>query len=250
MSTKIFFAALIVALTSIANAQYDSKGENKSRFKPGAGWFFKGWRPQAEKKVNKYDRFIVDVFYNDFYGDETKPFKIGANSLGYNINFLADKPLNASNSAALGYGLQYGYSHYQINQGFYQNGSKMGIPTWGDYSINTHQVGIPIEFRFRKDSWKHFKIHIGGSINYTFAYNHQLDLTSNNYETQIITRKSDDLTRLNYGAHVRIGVRNWAIYAQYNFSEFYNQKSGAYYPGYQDVGAVNTFKMGLSLSLF
>jgi hypothetical protein len=107
--------------------------------------------------------------------------------------------------------------------------------------LGGNSLTVPFELRFRTKGWKHFKFHIGGKVGYqlnlfskesTNEINGRLVLKNHNYP---------DISRLIYSAHVRIGIRNWSLFASYNFNTlFLNQKSTQ----------LNLMQFGVSLSLF
>ncbi|MCT4559957.1 MAG: PorT family protein [Crocinitomicaceae bacterium] len=235
--------AIFVCAALASYAQYDSEGPNKSRFKAGAGWFFKGWRPHPDNPLKKYDRLIFDINYCDWSGPTIQPFQVSPLSIGFNVNFMADKPFKKKGTFAIGYGLRYSKSNYAIND--YLAGSNPLIfnqPAKATrYTLSYHQFSIPLEFRFRKNAWKHFKFYLGGSVGYIVGSSTKLTLGASENETQIKTRKLSAIDPLQYGAHVRIGIRNWALYGAYGFSNLFTSESGL---------QANTLRIGLSISLF
>lgn len=237
----LLLLGLTVSLYSLG--QYDSQGKNKSRFKPGAGWFFKGWRPTPDKPARKYDRLVFDILYCDWKGADVDPFKVDPLSIGFNVNFLTDKPLNQKGSLSLGYGIQFQRTNYRINgylSGLYtpvfnqpQNAS--------NYSLHCNQFSIPLELRIRKESWRHFKVHLGGHVGYIVGSSTKLNLYTDQNSTQIRTKRLSSIDPLQYGAHVRLGLRNWALYASYNLNSLFVSNQGP---------QANALQFGLSISLF
>jgi hypothetical protein len=107
--------------------------------------------------------------------------------------------------------------------------------------LNGNSFSIPIEFRFRTGGWRHFKFHIGGKIGY------QANLLSKYVANvgghrEVWKRYSfPDAARLIYSAHIRIGMRNWALFASYNFNPIFENSNST---------RLNMIQAGLSLSLF
>ena len=74
---------------------------------------------------------------------------------------------------------------------------------------------------------------------YYFVKNAKFDDGTEKYEIRY--RSLPDVNHLSYSAHVRIGMRNWALFGSYNFSPlFESNESIELYP----------IQMGLSISLF
>jgi len=230
-------------------AQYDSKGENEvSRFRPGAMWFYTGIRPAKIEKVRKYDRLIFDITYNDWVGDK-EPFDNSWASIGLNTNLMFDIPLTKGNTVSLGIGVSHQYTNIRHNTELIIDDvaqTTIYIPanaTQSFYksSLSGNSFSIPLELRFRNESWKHFKVHIGGKFGY------QANLYSkevSNFNSKRTVNKRFGFPDQNdwiYSAHVRIGLRNWALFASYNFNTIFSNKNST---------QLNLIQMGLSISLF
>ena len=113
--TKYFLGFLVCCFTLNTSAQYDGKGADEiSRYRPGVFWFFTGMRPAKPTTLNKYDRLIMDVTYNDWIGDRDL-FKNHWASFGLNTNFIFDIPLSKGNKVSLGIGVAHQYKSIRHN---------------------------------------------------------------------------------------------------------------------------------------
>ena len=248
--TKLFTIAFLCSLSTVTFSQYDGKGEDEiSRFRPGFMWFFHGWKAGEIEKIRKYDRLIFDVTYNDWTGDR-KLFQNHWASIGLNTNLMFDVPLTKGNTVSLGIGVGHQYTVIRHNGNLIRNqidnttvwSSKLfPIQTFDKSVYGSHAFYMPLEIRFRKESWKHFKVHFGGKIGYqTNAFTKEVETYSDGKMTTKITGFPDE-NKLVYAAHVRLGLRNWAVYGSYNFNKlFSNSKSTS----------LNAVQMGVSISLF
>ena len=130
MKSKIILIFLSIGLQ--ASAQYDSEGENTSRFRPGLFWYFTGYRPAIPGKVRKYDRLIFDLTYSDWTGDR-KPFKVHLGGrIGIESNFYG-KLKSSSGGKATRLTLP---DYNRLTYGAYV---RVGIRNWsilGSYSFN------------------------------------------------------------------------------------------------------------------
>ncbi|MCH2223220.1 MAG: hypothetical protein MK066_00530 [Crocinitomicaceae bacterium] len=246
---KSIIIVLMCLLGGFASAQYNSKvGTEGSQFRPGFMWYFTGLRPAKVDRVRKYDRLIFDITYNDWIGDRDL-FQNHWASIGLNTNFMFDVPLRDGNTVALGIGVAHSFSVIRHNGNLIQD-EILGTTAWTDklplqnYKRSTfgaHSFAMPLELRFRKESWRHFKFHIGGRIGYqTSAFNKEVEGEFQNKEINKVFGFVDN-EKLIYGAHLRFGFRNWALFANYNFNKvFSNTKSVQ----------LNQTQLGISISLF
>lgn len=230
------------------NAQYDSKGDEKSRFRPGSMWFFTGFRPAKTEKVRKYDRLIFDLTYNDWMGDN-EPFKNHWSSIGLTTNLMFDIPLSKGNKVALGIGAahelrtirhdNYLYADVVSNTSKYE--LKDTAATFDKSSFGGNSFSIPVELRFRNESWKHFKFHIGGRVG--FQANLYNKYVGNENGVRVVNKNIGfpDIQRLIYGAHFRIGMRNWALFGNYYFNPVFKKSESV---------KLNIIQFGVSISMF
>lgn len=220
----------------------------KSRFRPGLMWFYTGFRPAQPGKPVKYDRLMFDVTYNDWSGDRG-PFKVQGPSMGMNVSFMFDIPMDNKGQASFAIGPQYGF--YNIRHDLAYAFDFDNDATFIDTPDNVGAIGkvkavgnyfqIPIEFRFRSKGWKHFKFHIGGKIGYLATFNHKTKVVTDEMTMVRKDFSTPDLNRLLYSAHVRVGTRNWAVYASYNFNSMFKGEQST---------KLNQFQLGLTISLY
>jgi hypothetical protein len=246
---KLWLTLLLAILSFSLNAQYNSEGADLiSRFRPGTMWFYTGLRPATPEKVRKYDRLMFDLTYNTFNGG-LKPFKNNWNSIGFNTNLLFEIPIAKANTVSFGIGLTHSLFSVETSGHFFGADSTFSKTLMSPYQTFAEEkrylignsFSVPLEFRFRTKGWKHFKVHIGGRVGY------QANLYSkavNHYDHGKQVFKDHnfaDVNRLIYSAHVRIGIRNWAVYGSYNLNSLFKNKESV---------QLNLFQVGLSVSLF
>lgn len=221
----------------------------RSRYRPGIFWFFSGLSP-AKKNANiKYDRLMVDLVYNGWYGDR-KYFSSPWTSIGFNISTMFDIPMTRNGLASFGIGLTYSHlnnrSAIDFQRDFTNKTTQVKIPPGNNPTIKRRHFGanfieIPIEFRLRTKGWQHFKIMIGGKFGYNFNSYVKHTKTIKDKKYKIIQNNFPDLNPFRYGVTLRLGIRNWAIFGAYYFSPlFKNSNSTQLYP----------FSLGITISLF
>ena len=246
---KFLFTILCTLLFGVnASAQYDSQGDLASQFRPGVMWFYTGLRPAIAEKVRKYDRLVVDLTYNDWNSEIQKPFNNHWASIGLNTSFYFDIPLAKQNTVGLGIGLGHSYTSVRHNNVFSSDTTNnytlytiVENPTFKKNSLIGHSVFLPIEIRFRTKGWKHFKVHFGGRVGYQLGLYQKIMWDGEN--GRIVTRSHDiaDAHKLIYGAHIRIGVRNWSVYGAYQFNDIFKSTQST---------KLNPFQIGIGISLF
>lgn len=244
-----YLLLIILFYSTFSQAQYFAEEEGiYSRFRPGVGWFFNGGRPYEVEKLRKYDRLIVDITYCDWYGDRDY-FSSPWNSIGFNTAAMFDVILAKSNTVSFGWG--FSFSHFSNRSEIdFQSDFANGITTIQDFPAGSaperikfaaNYIEIPLELRFRTKGYKHFKLMIGGKIGYQLNALTKATNTVNGQRQVVKTFDFPDRNPLRYGATVRIGIRNWAIYGAYFFSPLFTDGQSA---------QLTPFTMGLSISLF
>jgi hypothetical protein len=171
------------------------------------------------------------------------------NSLGYNVSLMFDKVIAKKNTFSIGYGLTFSHYNNKTNKEFVRNFDD-GFTLLEDFDENipivrnkftANYIEIPLEFRFRTKGRKHFKFLIGGKIGYQLnSFTKQVTeddgirLNTRNYSFP-------DDNKLRYGATVRMGLRNYALFASYYFSPLFQDNSSS---------QLNPISVGISFSLF
>ena len=246
---KYFLIIALCLIGLITFGQYDGKGEDEiSRFRPGLMWFYTGLRPAKIEKVRKYDRLIFDVTYNDWSGDK-EPFENHWASIGLNTNLMFDIPLVKGNKIALGIGIAHQYINIRHDQVVViddvNNSTSFYKPEFSPVAVKSFVSGnsfsIPIELRFRNESWRHFKVHIGGKIGYQANIYSKETFNVNGHKEKNKRFSFPDQSELIYSAHVRVGLRNIALYGSYNFNTLFTNKAS---------DQLNLLQFGISISLF
>lgn len=244
-----FILGIFTVCSFLGSAQYDGKGEDEiSRFRPGLMRLYTGLRPGEPDKSNKYDRLIFDVTYNDWMGDRAL-FENHWASIGLNTNLLFDIPLTKGNKVSLGIGVAHQYVNIRHNNHLLGDEidkktiwvEKDSLDVFKKSVFSGNSFSIPIEFRFRNESWRHFKFHIGGKIGYQ-ANAFSKYVSSINGDKEVYKHYGfPDLNQLIYSVHARVGVRNWALFASYNLNSLFSNNESV---------QLNLVQMGVSISLF
>lgn len=246
-TSVIFFLLCACSL----QAQYDGQDSLiKSRYRPGFMWFYTGLRPADVEKPRKYNRLMVDVSYSMLLKDNKELIEtLPISSIGTGIHLMFDKPLTKRNGIALGYGLS-----YKIQRAGYKGSfSTMVTPVDVEYieytsaqntiinkqSFVNQSLAIPLELRFRMKKWRHVKFHLGGFVGYRLLTYTKVHTNESKYILK--SRLTNFNEPLDYGVHLRFGIRNWAIFGSYSFAKQFKNENSV---------VVNPISFGLTISLF
>jgi hypothetical protein len=246
---------ILIALISLVGlcsfAQYNSEPNLISRYKPGVMFHYTGLRPAEAEKAQKYDRLVFDITYNDWMGD-IQAFNNRWSSIGLNTNFLFDIPLSKKGVVSLATGIRQSFFKTEnlSNQFLADPSNNFTVLT---NSVSTsgikkrllcgNAIGVPFELRFRTKGWKHVKLHVGGVVGYQCniysktIYNGASQIEGGLYKNYDFA----DINRLALSTHVRLGIRNWAIYGSYGINSLFSNRSSA---------ELRLFQLGISVSLF
>lgn len=246
---KICFSILTSVLLSFLTFAQDSDDNLISRYRPGFMWFDHGIKKAPDERMRKYDRLIFDITYNDWISKTEKPFNVSPFSIGFNTNVLFDVPLTKGNTCSFGWGFYYGLYRVQMNDFFARNDIDQSTTIIEDikqYGIQRsvfkmNSIGLPFEMRFRGKNWKHAKFHVGAKVSYNFLPSMTLSNKANGIVNKNKTVGFYDFNHFNASAHIRFGIRNWALFASYSFMPLFKDD--------QSVD-LHPLQFGLSVSLY
>jgi len=246
---KLILSTLFVLTLFGAQAQYGYKDEGViSRFRPGILWYNTGWRPAEPGKDRKYDRLMIDATYSTLFDKKILETNVQG-SFGWNLHTMWDIPLTTGNTVSLGLGLS--YKHQRVGyKGVLVQSDSLRTTTLHDESefpgypyrhqvLGTHSVAVPVEIRFRAAKWKHLKLHLGGYFGYRVQGYQKL--WSNGNQEVYKDKQLVDFNPLTYGVHARVGLRNWALFADYGLSPYFKSSGSSQF---------TTLSAGLTISMF
>lgn len=238
---KLIYFFLFISSQHFAQIEPDSNAI--SRHRPGFMWYMNGWHPIKDAENRRYDRLIVDLTYNDWTGSLT-PFQNRWNSIGVNVNCMFDVHAKKNQNFSFGWGFAYGFAQVASMHTFSNvNGVQIGqVTASATYNtLRTHRFYIPLELRFCTSKWENkFKFHFGGFLGIQPMVNQTQITKADDYFQKFKTTLSYH-NWLNYGVHARVGLRNWALFASYQFSGIFEKNNGV---------QLHPLQFGLSISLF
>ncbi len=242
---RLLLLLVTVWMSAPALAQYDGKEPDvASRHRPGFMWYFTGMRPSGKNSAPKYDRFMIDLTYNDWVNDSLPLFSAHPGSIGFNIHGMRDFPLTRNNTVGLGIGLSFRHQHVR-HDGLLLRDTASRATVWSfDNAVQpdkavfaTSSFAIPIELRFRTPQWKQVKLHLGFHVGYRVRTMTKVWMDGDREKN----RDCYDDEPFFYGVHARLGVRNWAFFADYSLVKQFSSTSST---------SMNPVSFGITCSLF
>lgn len=139
------------------------------------------------------------------------------------------------------------FSHYLYDA------DSLDQPNWSS-SLSTKKsmmtmsfLDVPLELRFStkpEDPARSFKIAIGGRVGYLLNASTKVRYKENGDIKKLQNHQDFNLTRLRYGAHMKIFIGNFALFGYYNLTPLFKENKG---PEGTDA---QTYTVGIALHSF
>ena len=181
--------------------QYEKRSmKSKFSFHPGIGL--------------SMERFKFQSYVQEYEGTEAEPARLD------NPTLIFD---NAGNTRFA----EFGHVLY--------DGDTLGQPNWSS-SLNTKKsmlamtyLDVPLELRFStkpEDPARSFKVAIGGRVGYLLNASTKVKYKENGELKKLQNHQDFNLTRLRYGAHVKMFLGNFALFGYYNLTPLFEANKG------------------------
>jgi hypothetical protein len=164
-----------------------------------------------------------------------------------NLNFLSDIRFKKSKNFSLGIGASYGFSTIASSQRIIETshnnlafGPKAQNENFDYASIRSHRFFIPVELRFFSKNWNRVKFIVGGSFGIQTGLKQRL-ISKMDGKTVKTDSYFNPSKELNYGLHVRLGLRNISLFGAYQLNPLVAKSKNL---------NLHALQFGLSLSLF
>ena len=175
------------------------------------------------------DQLYIGLTYNILTQLPDAVFSKGFSG-GFHLGFLRDFPINQNRNMAIAIGAGYGYDKYVSNFKIIENQGQIeysSIDPEIDYDTNrfvTHQVEIPLEFRWRTstpENYKFWRIYAGIKAGYVFIY-------TATYKEGSIKEKVRDIPHFNqlqYTAFLNFGWNTFNFQVQYLLNPLFDSEA-------------------------
>lgn len=192
----------------------------------------------------KEDQFYAGVTYN-LLGKKPDGLKQSGFSLGFQLGFIKDMPINKRRNVAFGLGL--GYSANSFNQNLLVNKESNALvysilddESFSKNKFSNHLIEIPFEFRWRSSTplnYSFWRIYTGFKVGYVVAHNtkYKGDLGD------IKFKDIEDFNKFQYGLTLSVGYDTWNIYMYYALNSIFSDN----FTVNGEQLNMNTIKIGL-----
>lgn len=184
------------------------------------------------------DQFYFGISHTLMQG---KPvgFKGNSVSLGMDVGFLRDFPINKSRTIAIAPGFGFSYQNLRNNFGLAEDGSYTTLPSYKKNSLSLHMLDFPIELRWRTstpESHKFWRTYVGFKASYVLGS--RIKTSTDTYSTTV--RGDDNINKWLLGMYVGAGFNTWNFYAYYGLNPIYKEA-----PIKDDSEKLRLFKVGV-----
>lgn len=184
------------------------------------------------------DQFYFGISHTLMQG---KPawFKGNSVSLGVDIGFLRDFPINKSRTIALAPGFGFSYQNLRNNFGVTEEGDYTLLSTYKRNSLSLHMLDFPLELRWRNStpaSHKFWRAYLGVKASYVMGS--RLKTSTDAYSTTL--RGDNNINKWLFGMYLGAGFNTWNFYAYYGLNPIYKEA-----PIKGDSEKLRLFKVGV-----
>ncbi len=184
------------------------------------------------------DQFYFVINHN-IMQDKPRDYSPSSISLGLDIGFLRDFPINKKRTIAIAPGFGYSYENLRHNFGANAQGEYQILDNYQTNRLSMHLLEFPIEFRWRNstaESHKFWRTYIGFKASYLLSAN-QKTVTK---DYSIKFNAYDDLNKWLFGIYAGAGFNTWNLYMYYGLNTLYKNA-----PIKGDTEKMRLFKVGL-----
>lgn len=191
------------------------------------------------------DQFYIDITYNVLY-NQPKNVKESDFSYGFSVGYIRDFPIIKNGKVAIGIGLGYGYDRLvhglKVTKGESSN-DFFEISEFVDNKINTHNLEVPFQIRFRSSDAKKYsfwRIYSGVKMSYNLAnsFSHKIS------ETLVKVNNIKSYRRFQIGATLSAGYATFNFHIYYGLTPFLNSEA------FVDKERINTRIIKFGISFF
>ncbi|MEC3905858.1 porin family protein [Tamlana sp. 2201CG12-4] len=192
--------------------------------------FAQNINPTEVDSLYREDQFYAGVSYNVLIN---KPSDVSQNgfSLGFNLGFIRDVPINKARNKAFGIGI--GYSTNSYNQDLLISKDSNGSFTYNKIEDNnsftknkfsTHLIELPIEYRWRTSTFTEYefwRIYVGFKLSYMLAHS----IKYNGELGKLRYTDNTDFNKFRYGLTLSTGYNTWNINVYYALNPIFSNNA-------------------------
>ncbi|GAA4279932.1 porin family protein [Gaetbulibacter aestuarii] len=192
------------------------------------------------------DQFYVGVTYN-LLSNQPKSLSQNGFSLGFNLGFIRDMPINKRRNVSIGLGIGYATNSFNQNllitkdgAGGYTYSILNDSQTFTKNKFSNQVVEVPLEFRWRTSTptdYAFWRIYTGLRVGYVF--HNTVKYSGNQGDIKLIN--VSDFNKFQYGLTLSVGYNTWNLHLNYNLNALFNDQA--------NIDGIpidmNTLKLGL-----
>ena len=185
--------------------------------------------PTEIDSLYREDQFYIGLTYN-LAGNKPVGFSQNGFSLGFNMGFVRDMPINKNRNVAIGIGLGYATNSFNQNILITKTGSVgynysiLDAQSFSKNKFSNQLFEVPIEFRWRTSTattYSFWRIYTGLRIGYVF-YN-TVKYKGDQGEFKHIN--VSDFNEFQYGLTLSIGYNTWNLHLNYSLNSIFNDQA-------------------------
>ncbi|MFH4968491.1 porin family protein [Gaetbulibacter sp. M240] len=186
--------------------------------------------PTEIDSLYREDQFYIGLTYN-LVGNKPVGFSQNGFSLGFNMGFVRDMPINKKRNLALGIGLGYATNSFNQNilitktaSGSYNYSTLNDAQSFSKNKFSNQLIEVPIEFRWRTSTattYSFWRIYTGLRIGYVF-YN-TVKYKGDQGEFKHIN--VSDFNEFQYGLTLSVGYNTWNLHLNYSLNSIFNDQA-------------------------
>jgi hypothetical protein len=178
----------------------------------------------------KEDHFYAGITYN-LINHQPSGLSQDGFSLGFNLGYIKDMPINKSRNKAFGIGIGYSTNSYNQNMlikrnenGRFEYSLLEDRNTYGKNKFSTHLIEVPIEYRWRTSTpsdYEFWRIYVGFKLGYVITH-------TTKYEGDLGRLKytnNDDFNNFQYGLTMSFGYNTWNIHINYGLNPIFSKNT-------------------------
>jgi hypothetical protein len=178
----------------------------------------------------KEDHFYAGISYN-LLTRQPSGLSQDAFSLGFNLGYIKDMPINKARNKAFGVGIGYSTNSYNQNMlieknenGEFEYSILNDRSTYTKNKFSTNLIEVPIEYRWRTSTpsdYEFWRIYVGFKLGYIITHTSKYDGDLG----RLRYRNNDDFNNLQYGLMLSFGYNTWNFQVNYGLNSLFSKNA-------------------------
>lgn len=182
--------------------------------------------PSVKDSLSIDSKYREDQFYfglsHTLMQSKPQGFTPYSFSLGMNVGFLRDMPINKDRTLSIAPGVGFSYNNLRSNLGLNSQKEHIILEKYKKNSLSLHYLDFPIEFRWRNstaESHKFWRVYLGFKASYLLS--NRSKTSTDDYS--LIFRNDPNIRKWQFGLYGSMGFNTWNFYVYYGLNEIYKK---------------------------